>query len=149
MSEPTVQMPMVLAQQMRGHFRARTDAFSRQKAEQLDALLSPPTPSADHAEDWTDAQPNEGPGCTCGFNGSFEDCAAWRAAEAGPPRIEDMAPGTMLVGALHEVFSDNRPMRLMVVKRRRRVDVVDPDGCFWMPSDIVPSTIRDVREPEQ
>lgn len=47
MTDPTVQMPVVLAQQMRGYFRARTDAFSRQKADQLDALLSQPTPIAE------------------------------------------------------------------------------------------------------
>ncbi len=110
------------------------------------ALLPQPTLTAEHVEDWTDAQPNEGPGCSCGFNGSFQDCAAWRAADVEPPRIEDMAPGTTFTGTTRQGFTQ----RFERVSRGR---VRAENGTLWSPLDyrgrdrIDPSTIRDVTPP--
>lgn len=87
MAEPSVQVPAVLAQQMRGYFRARIDAFSRQKAEQLDALLSQPTPTAEPPATYQQ-------GYDDGFMAGEHHVRNAETLPATPPRIPDMVPGS-------------------------------------------------------
>lgn len=44
--------------------------------------------AVEHREDWTDYQPDWdiGPGCSCGFNGTYEECRNYRLAEADAAR---------------------------------------------------------------
>jgi len=34
--------------------------------------------SAEHGPDWSDSLPSEPPSCDCGYNGTPEECAAFR-----------------------------------------------------------------------
>lgn len=39
--------------------------------------------TVEHKRDWSDWQPgDDGCSCSCGFNGTFEECAASRAQES-------------------------------------------------------------------
>lgn len=49
--------------------------------------MSAPTVE-EHGPDWTDSLPGEPASCRCGFNGTPEECAAWRVVQARPkPRL--------------------------------------------------------------
>ena len=46
--------------------------------------MSAPERVQSHGPDWSDSLPGEPPSCVCGFNGTPEECAAWRSADGAP-----------------------------------------------------------------
>lgn len=140
----TVQVPVSLIE--RALTSMTTERYDNAAARELEALLPQPTPTAEHADDcsidvvtWVpgwEGVPTALPGhCDCG-----------RGADAKPPRIEDMAPGTTFTARLH--LMDGLTDRC-VFMRVDGVDVVDDAGARWHPQDIDPSTIRDVTPPKE
>jgi hypothetical protein len=112
------------------------------------ALFPQPGPNAEHKPDWSDwglDHPEEGPNCSCGFNGSFDECAESRAS-AEPVSIADMAPGTTFDAVANVRGQRRGPFRWRV----RSEDTMwsDAQGYGVRPERIDPSTIRDVNPPK-
>jgi len=118
------------------------------RADAVLALLSQPTPiehcllTANHtAHEWGGHEGQAGTGYQC--PGTSE-----------PPRIEDMAPGTTLTGAMlpadrggYRPEGWERTRRWFVFGSGKGVRVVSDSGWPYQPEDIDPSTIRDVTPP--
>lgn len=125
--EPTVQVPVSLIEDARDAIDTQDWEHANTRAA-LDALLSQSTPTADE------------PGLTP------SELRAWRAldqqkADAGPPRIEDMAPGTTFRA---DTIATRYGSRWTVLPSGR---VESGMGIGHEASEIDPSTIRDVTPP--
>lgn len=130
MTERMVQVPVSLIEKLRGFAQAARDYYT---VEQVEALLSQPTPSAEHKPDCDRASELS----------TYCDCHVEQAVLHGPesPQIEDMAPGTTF----------GIEFRWTVVR--------DPSGATFLyrdnngyaqwllASDGDPTTIRDVTPP--
>lgn len=139
-----------IADENRGEWWAGVATARREVANDLDALLSQPTPTPtaepeDAAQVWADG---------------FEAGATWpqhtpsgvpvdpplnpyevdHASPAAPPRIEDMASGTTFTAAA---------MRGVEHWTRQVDGVTDTYGNVWSVQEIDPSTIRDVHMPKE
>ncbi|WIB65807.1 hypothetical protein [Curtobacterium sp. MCBD17_040] len=65
----------------------------------------------------------------------------------GPPRVEDLAPGTTLVACLDGSYSDTRPFVYMAVLLSGGKRLVGADGQIWSADQFEPLTIRNVTPP--
>jgi hypothetical protein len=117
-----VPVPVSLIERLLGN--RTTDTLN-----ELRALLSQPTPSAEHEV-----------GCHACLNRDDAQCNC--RAPAAPPSIADMAPGTTFVGET----SETRYLSRWTVLASGRI--MSGMGIPHDPSEIDPSTIRDVALPE-
>jgi hypothetical protein len=110
----------------------------------IDALLSQPTPTAEHHDLCATRIPGMG---IPGLEGVPQPCNCHLFLPE-PPRIEDMAPGTRFVGRhVKPEECGGVDHSWFVIRSSRPPLVISDEGQHWSGDSIDPSTIRDVTPP--